>query len=366
MKLLFSLLCLLPLALFAQDTTAAVQDTTIYDIADEAPRFPTPCERYDTTAAAKAECSQVALLQYINQRALYTAEAREKNISGMAVVSFVVEKNGLISMARILRDPGGDLGLSALRSVIGMANEVRWIPAKKDGKPVRFQFVLPVRFRVEEPKPYVVADGDTIYTDVTAPLKFLLNEGNLGDYLSQNVKYPASGEDSCSLGQMDIQLLVRPDGRVDVQDIIDYNSLGTDFNFAAISVITGTIGQWEPAKYEDKAVTAAYDVSFVFAPTGDSCKTTVEAYNAAINQLNEGIQLAQDTLTLDEGLAKMDLAVEAFPNDGRFRILRGQIRMDNNHLDGACEDLRMARELALIDWFDAVLPLICRGVEEEE
>ena len=363
-KALFSLLLILPLGLVAQTDAApapaAAQDTTIYDIADEKPRFPTPCERYDTTAAAKSECSEAALLAYVNQRALYTAEAREQGISGMAVVGFVVEKNGLVSMARILRDPGGQLGLSALRSVIGMANEVRWRPAIKDGKPVRFQYILPIRFRIEEPKPYVVVNGDSIYTEVTQPLQFLGNDGQLGGYLTDNVKYPASGEDSCRLGQLDIQLLVHPDGSVDVQDIIDYNKLGTDFTFEAISVVTGTYGKWRSAEYEGKPVTAAYDVSFIFAPTGDGCATTVADYNTAINQLNEGIRMAEDSTTLDAGLAKMDLAVEAFPYDGRFRILRGQIRMDNNRLLGACEDLTLARDLALIDWFDAVLPLICR------
>ncbi|MEM6769986.1 MAG: energy transducer TonB [Bacteroidota bacterium] len=364
MKALLTLLFLLPLALVAQDTTTAVADTIIYDIADEKPRFPTPCERYDTTAAAKEQCSERALMAYINQRALYTAEAREQNISGMAVVSFVVEKTGFISMARILRDPGGQLGVSALRSVIGMANEVRWRPAIKDGKPVRFQYVLPVKFRIEERKPYVVAGRDTIYTELTKPLVFTGSDGKLGDYLAEKIKYPESGQDSCLTGQMDIQILVRPDGRVDVQDIIDYNDLGTDFTFETISVVTSSFGQWTPAEYEGKAVTAAYDLSFVFAPTNEACQTTVAAYNDAINAMNEGQVLLQDTTTIDEGLAKMDLAIEAFPADGRFRILRGQARMDNNRLDGACEDLRLAKSIALINWFDGILPLICQGVEE--
>ena len=367
MKFLLSLLCLFPLALFAQDSTAtaAVQDTTIYDIADATPRFPTPCERYDTTAAAKAECSQAALLQYIYKRALYTAEAREKNISGMAVVGFVVEKSGVISKARILRDPGGNLGLSALRSVIGMANEVRFIPAMKDGKPVRFQFVLPIRFRIEEPKPYVLTDRDTVYVDLTKPLEFTGHEGGLAQYFSEKVNYPAAGEDSCRTGQLDLQLLVDADGRVDVQDIIDYNGLGTEFTFEAINVATQSIGLWSPGEYNGRPVTAAYDISFAFAPESAACQQTVADYNNAIAQMNEGLQLAQDSLTLDAGLAKMDLAVNAFPADGRFRILRGQARMDNNRLSDACEDLRLAKEIALIDWFDQVLPFICREEEEE-
>lgn len=360
MKALLTFLCLLPLALFAQDTTAVPQDTTLYSIADEAPRFPTRCEGYDTTAVAKAGCSQIALLRYINKRALYTAEAREQGISGTAVISFVVERSGYISRAEIMKDPGGGLGLSALRAVIGMANEVRWRPAVKDSAFVRFNFVLPVRFRIEAPKPYVVTDRDTVYLELTKDLAFTGHPDGLGAYFSENVKYPASGEDSCRMGQLDIQLLVHPDGRVDVQDIIDYSDLGTDFTFEAINIATNTYGQWTPAEYEGRPVTAAYDVNFSFAPDNNACAATVASYNTAVNQINEGALLAQDSLTLDAGLAKMDLAVAAFPGDGRFRILRGQTRMDNNRMEGACEDLRLAKEIALIDWFDAVLPLLCR------
>ncbi|MFT7121215.1 MAG: TonB family protein [Neolewinella sp.] len=361
MKALLTFLCLLPLAIFAQ-TDTIVRDTTIYDIADEVPRFPTPCETLDTTAAVKSECSQIGLLDYINQRALYTAEAREKGISGMAVIGFVVEANGIISKARILRDPGANLGLSALRSVIGMAKEVRWRPAIKDGKPVRFNFVLPVRFRIEEPKPYVVTDRDTIYTELTEPVAFNGAE-SLGEYFTKNVQYPASGEDSCRTGQMDLQLLIHPNGRIGVQDITDYSNLGSDFTFEAVNVATQTIGKWTPGEYEGRPVTSAYDISFAFSPTSDGCQQTVVDYNEAIDRMNEGQVLVQDSTTIDAGLMQMDKAIDAFPADGRFRILRGQTRMDNNLLEGACEDLTLAREIALINWYDSVLPLLCRGGE---
>lgn len=347
----------------AVDTTA--RDTTIYSIVDEVPRFPTPCERYDTTAAAKAQCSEIGLLNYINQRALYPARAREEGISGMVVVQFLVEANGFISDAEVLREPGGDLGIAALRAVIGMAREVRFRPAVKDSQFVRYNYILPIRFRLEEPKPYVVNGVDTIYTTLTKPLVFLEKDGKLGNYMSEQIQYPASGEDSCRTGQLDIQLLVHPDGRVDVQDIIDYNDLGTDFTFEAMNVATNTIGKWQPAEYKDRPVTSAYDVSFSFAPTSAACATVLDDYNTAIDLMNQGQQLVNDTLTVAEGLLKMDDAVARFPNDGRFRILRGQARMDNNLLKGACEDLSLARQIALIDWYDNVLPLICRKIDGE-
>jgi TonB family protein len=343
---------------------SVVVDTTIYDIADEVPRFPTQCERLDTTAAVKSECSQVALLGYINGRSLYPAEAREKNISGMVVIGFVVEANGFISKAKIMRDPGGGLGMTALRAVIGMANEVRFRPAVREGKFVRFNFILPIRFRLEEPKPYVMIGRDTVYTELTKALTFTGDEGNLGGYLDSKIEYPAIGEDSCSTGQMDVQLIVHPNGQVDVQDIIDYNDLGTNFTFEAVNVITGSFGLWSPGEYNGRPVSSAYDVSFTFAPESEACKVVIDQYNDAIAMMTEGQELAQDSMTLDAGLAKMDVAIDLFPRDGRFRIIRGQLRMDNNRLTGACEDLSLAKEIALIDWYDSVLPLLCRKIEE--
>ncbi len=371
MKTFFTLLFALPLFLLAQEAPVATApdsvavDTTIYDIADEAPRFPTPCERYDTTAVAKAGCSQAALLSYINQRALYPAEAREQNISGMVVIGFVVEANGYVSKAEILRDPGGKLGLSALRAVIGMAQEVRFRPAVKDSAFVRFKYILPIRFRLEEPKPYVLIGRDTVYTDLTKPLTFVANDGDLSGYLNEKLNYPTSGEDSCRTGQMDVQLLVHPDGSVDVQDIIDYNDLGTDFTFEASNVAINSYGKWSPGEYNGRAVTSAYDISFTFAPESTACASTITDYNKAVQLMREGQQLTADTLQVAVGFSKMDQAIELFPQDGRFRIIRGQARMDNNMLAGACEDLTLAKEIALIDWYDAVLPLLCRKVEEE-
>lgn len=376
MKTLLSLLCFLPLFLCAQDapttvtdvvatTDSVAVDTTIYSIADEVPRFPTPCERYDTTAAAKAQCSQVALLNYVNQKVIYPSEAREQNISGMAVIGFIVEQSGFVSGARVMKDPGGNLGLATMRAVYAMAQEVRFRPAIKNGKPVRFNFVLPVRFRLEAPKPYVMVGRDTIYTELTRQPSFTGKDGDLSSYLDEKIKYPASGEDSCRTGQLEVQLLIHPNGRVDVQDVIDYNDLGSDFTFEATSAATGSIGLWSPAEYNGRQVTTAYDVSFTFAPESEKCKATLAAYNEAINTMSEGQQLVRDTLTFSSGLEKMDLAIDQFPRDGRFRIIRGQTRMDNNMLSGACEDLNLAKQIALIDWYDSVLPLLCREETEK-
>ncbi|THH40012.1 energy transducer TonB [Neolewinella litorea] len=363
MKPFLFLLLLLPFLAIGQDTTAskAPRDTTIYTFVDEAARFPSPCERYDTTAAAKFECSQQYLLDYVYQRALYPAEAREQGISGTAVVAFIVEPNGMVNRPEILRDPGGGIGLSALRSVVGMAREVLWRPAFQDGKPVRYRVVLPLRFRLEEPKPYVIIGRDTVYTELTKGVTFTGEEGSVAAYFDKYLTYPDIPQDSCATGQLDVQLLIKPNGMVEVNDIIDYNDLGLAFTSKAIDVATGSYGKWIAAEYEGRKVASAYDVSVTYAPTDPGCQYVLNNYNEALNLMQEAQGLVRDSTKVGEGLAKMDRAVELFPRDGRFRILRGQVRLDNNQLTGACEDLRLAKQIALIDWYDSVLPLICRA-----
>lgn len=364
-RLLYLYLLLLPLRSFAQqDTTAlALGDTTVYSFADEAPRFPSPCEQYDTTAAAKSQCAQDYLLDYIYSRALYPTEAREQGISGTAVVAFIVERNGLINRPEILRDPGGGLGPAALRSVLGMQREVLWRPAIRDSMPVRFRFVLPIRFRLEEPKPYVLIGQDTIYTELTQRATFTGNDGDLIGYLDEKIGYPDIPQDSCATGQLDIQLIVRPNGLIEVNDIIDYNDLGVAFSSRAIDAATGSFGQWIPAEYEGRKVTSAFDVSYNFTPTDPGCAYVVDDYVAALTTMQEAQLLVRDSTTLDAGLEQMSQVIKRFPRDGRFRILRGQALLDNNRLTRACEDLRLAKQIALVDWYDSVLPLLCR--EEE-
>jgi protein TonB len=66
------------------------------------------------------------------------------------VIQFVVEKDGKIADPRIVRDIGAGCGEEALR-VVEMMNGMseRWTPGKQRGRPVRVQFTLPVRFRLE-------------------------------------------------------------------------------------------------------------------------------------------------------------------------------------------------------------------------
>lgn len=89
---------------------------------------------------------QKGLNHYFNQNMRYPKAAWNKGISGQVYVTFVVEKNGDVTGAKVLRDIGGGCGEEALRLVLRMP---RWKPAKKDGKVVRTEMNIPVEFVIE-------------------------------------------------------------------------------------------------------------------------------------------------------------------------------------------------------------------------
>ncbi|MGH1434170.1 MAG: energy transducer TonB [Lewinella sp.] len=117
-------------------------------IAEKMPVFGDCGALEDETSRRK--CSDRALIQFIGQHVRYPAIAKENGVSGTAVIRFVVEKDGSLSQIEMVRDPGATLGAEAQRVVQLMADSApKWSPGKQRGRPVRVQFNLPVRFKLE-------------------------------------------------------------------------------------------------------------------------------------------------------------------------------------------------------------------------
>jgi protein TonB len=126
----------------------APDEDEIFKVVEEMPRFP-GCDNEPTVEAKKA-CADKKMLEFIYKNIKYPAIARENGVEGTAVITFVVEKDGTVKDARIVRDIGAQCGQEALR-VVNLMNDqnIKWTPGKQRGRPVRVQFNLPVRFRLE-------------------------------------------------------------------------------------------------------------------------------------------------------------------------------------------------------------------------
>ena len=82
---------------------------------------------------------------YLNENVVYPTEALAQNLSGKVYVGFVVDEQGRICDAEVVKGCGHGFDEEALRVIRLMP---WWTPARNDGKPVRVARTLRVSFRV--------------------------------------------------------------------------------------------------------------------------------------------------------------------------------------------------------------------------
>lgn len=104
----------------------------IFTIVEEMPEFPG---------------GQQKMMEFIQRNLQYPTMEREAGVSGRCFVKFVVEMDGSIGAAEILKGVPGGPGLDkeAVRVIKSMP---KWKPGKNNGKPARVYFNLPISFRI--------------------------------------------------------------------------------------------------------------------------------------------------------------------------------------------------------------------------
>ncbi len=121
----------------------------IFKVVEQMPRFP-GCEDMGGSNKEKEDCAKDKMLEYIYKNLKYPAIARENGVEGMAVIQFVVQKDGSVAGAKVVRDPGAGTGTAALKIVEAMNSMgSKWTPGKQRGRPVKVQYTLPVKFKLE-------------------------------------------------------------------------------------------------------------------------------------------------------------------------------------------------------------------------
>ena len=108
-----------------------VEEEEVFMVVEEAPEFP----------GGTQEC-----MKWLGKNIVYPQISAEQGIQGRVTVSFVVNKDGSIVDATILRGVDPYLDKEALRVVNKMP---KWKPGKQRGKPVRVKFNLPITFRLQ-------------------------------------------------------------------------------------------------------------------------------------------------------------------------------------------------------------------------
>jgi TonB family protein len=87
------------------------------------------------------------LLKFISDSTKYPKDAKEKNISGKVVVRFIVEKDGSVSNAEILRGVNPSLDAESVRVVGSLPKFEK--PGKQGGEAVRVYYMVPITFALK-------------------------------------------------------------------------------------------------------------------------------------------------------------------------------------------------------------------------
>ncbi|MBD2770462.1 energy transducer TonB [Hymenobacter sp. BT664] len=86
-----------------------------------------------------------AFFDWIEKNQQYPALARQRKIQGKVLVEFVVQPNGSLTDARVVKKMGSGLDEEALRLI---RTAPKWEPATFQGKPIKQKMMLPVLFQL--------------------------------------------------------------------------------------------------------------------------------------------------------------------------------------------------------------------------
>ena len=118
----------------ASDATAPADTTknVVYDVTETMPQFPG---------------GQEVLMKYLAANIKYPASAVKAKKQGRVIVTFIVQKDGSITHAKIAKSIDPELDAEALRIVKGMP---KWTPGTQNGKPVSVRYMVPVKFSLQK------------------------------------------------------------------------------------------------------------------------------------------------------------------------------------------------------------------------
>lgn len=106
-------------------------DGEVFSVVEDEPEFPGGVE---------------ALYKYLAENIKYPVLAKEKGTQGRVYVTFVVEKDGSVTDAKVLRGVSEEVDAEALRVINAMP---KWKPGMQQGVPVRVQYNIPIIFKLQ-------------------------------------------------------------------------------------------------------------------------------------------------------------------------------------------------------------------------
>ena len=233
-----------------QESRAA--EGEVFQVVEEMPEFP----------GGMAEC-----MKWLGQNIKYPAEAKEKGVQGRVIVQMVVEKDGTITNAKVVRGVDPLLDAEALRVV---NQSPKWKPGMQKGEAVRVKYTLPIMFKLNgdssdsktaEGQREAIVDENGVHQVCEEMPEFPDGMQECMKWLGKNIKYPTESIEKGVQGRVIIQFVVEKDGSITDAKVVR----GVDplLDAEALRVINQS-PKWKPGKQKGEAVRVKYTLPVAF------------------------------------------------------------------------------------------------------
>ncbi|WP_374950771.1 TonB family protein [Mucilaginibacter sp.] len=258
-----------------------------------------------------------ALGEFLAKNIHYPKEAREKNIQGRVIATFVVEPNGALTNVQVLRGIGYGADEETIR-VLKMSP--KWKPGVQNRRKVRVQYSIPVKFSLSTddvavikpqgknppppPAPAVVQSSgkkNTVLSAFEQSPQFPGGDHEFVMYLAKNIRYPKKARENNTQGRVIVSFIVETDGSLTNLKVVRGVGDGTDEE--AVRVLKAS-PKWIAGTQNGQKVRVNYVVPINFALARDNKMGAIKSQQSD----NIKQQVTQNSI-IKESSASNDLAI---------------------------------------------------------
>jgi TonB family protein len=210
-----------------------------------------------------------AYVSFLQHNLKYPENAAKQRIEGKVFLSFVVEKDGVLTDITLLRGVSPDLDAEALRVI---AISPKWKPGIQNGIPVRVKYNLAIVFKLQ---PQSISESEQRQMDSLRSLPpdqkiFTAVEHEPGfkggvmaflKYLQRNMHYPAQSREKHIQGKVFISFIVERDGSLSNLKVV--RGVSDDLDAEALRVLQES-PKWDPGIQNGRVVRVAYTIPVTF------------------------------------------------------------------------------------------------------
>jgi len=265
-----------PLPQSAPDLPPAEEE--IFKVVEEMPRFP-GCEDIDESSKEIEDCAKKKLMKYVNDNINFPLNSLDKAME-LAVVQFVVWKDGTIRKIKVTRDPGNGMGEEAARIVESMKSmNLNWRPGQQKGKPACVQYTLPIKFVNPNPPSkrkrsmydddgYVYLDNldeEPLFPDCERYKNSDCTTESLLEFIKENQIYPESALENNIQGIVNVSFIIEKDGSL--SNIKAKRKVNIELENHAVEIFKWMNAEdmkWTPGKKNNRVVRTLYNFDVAY------------------------------------------------------------------------------------------------------